>query len=458
MRRIYTSLALFICTFAVSAQTSQQKVKADSLSQLIARKLAAMDTLGVPAAGQPLVSDQNLLYKLRLDSIQQTVPLTYNEHVQKYIDSYCGRKNEFGKLLSLSTYYFPIFEKALSAYDIPLEIKYLPIIESSMNPMAVSRVGATGIWQFMYATGKGYGLDIDKYIDERRDPIEASYAAAAYFKDAYNNLGDWLLAIAAYNCGMGNVNRAIAKAGSHDFWEIRNYLPQETRNYVPAFIAAVYTMNYAKCHNIAKADTDLDLQTDIIQVKRFVSFADLAKVTNWDETVIEKLNPAYKKRIINGTQAMPKRVILPRVDFVQYQPLYALINNEPDKEMALAVATKEVVAKTNTAWVNYKVQPGQSLAAVANKFKVEVQDIKVWNNLSVNRIVPGQRLKIQLTNQSIKLQKASPKLVSYTVQAGDTLTGIAQKFKGATVGNIIKANDLGNEKLKAGMVLKINQG
>ena len=159
-------------------------------------------------------------------------------------------------MLGLSDYYFPIFEKALKANDIPEEIKYLPIIESSMNPQAVSRVGATGLWQFMFATAKGYGLKMDSFVDERKDPIQASYAAAAYFRDAYAELGDWLLAIAAYNCGRGNVDRAIKKANSRDFWDIRPFLPMETRNYVPAFIAAVYVMNFSKAHDIEREDSE----------------------------------------------------------------------------------------------------------------------------------------------------------------------------------------------------------
>ncbi|MGV3546483.1 MAG: lytic transglycosylase domain-containing protein, partial [Pedobacter sp.] len=237
-------LILTILSFVIAASAQAQipvKIQSDTiLKRLTTAPLT--DTVAVPIIEQPLLFGQNLLYKLRLDSIQQTVPLDYNEYVQTYIDIYTKRKAMYGDMLGLSSYYFPIFEKALKTYNIPTEIKYLSIVESSLNPHAVSRVGATGLWQFMFGTAKAYGLNMDNFVDERKDPIQASYAAAAYFRDAYEELGDWLLAIAAYNCGKGNVNRAIMKAGSRNFWDIRKFLPKETSNYVPAFIAAVYVM------------------------------------------------------------------------------------------------------------------------------------------------------------------------------------------------------------------------
>ena len=282
-------------------------------------KLSITDTTYVPVVDEaPTFYNHNYKYKARLDSIQKIIPLTYNEHVQKYIDIYAGRKDMMGKMLGLSDYYFPIFEKALKSYNIPEEIKYLPIIESSMNPHAVSRVGATGLWQFMFATAKGYGLNMDNFVDERKDPIQASYAAAAYFRDAYEELGDWLLAIAAYNCGRGNVNRAIAKADSRDFWEIRRFLPMETRNYVPAFIAAVYVMNFSGDHQIKAQEPAFLKNTDIIQVNRSVSLSSLAAALNTDLDELLSLNPSYKKKIVNGTELSPKRVILPKVNLTSF--------------------------------------------------------------------------------------------------------------------------------------------
>lgn len=367
------------------------------------QKLNVTDTTYVPVVEEtPTFHNHNYIYKARLDSIQKTVPLSYNEFVQNYIDIYASRKDMMGKMLGLSGYYFPIFEKALKSYNIPEEIKYLPIIESSMNPHAVSRVGATGLWQFMFATAKDYGLNMDNFVDERKDPIQASYAAAAYFRDAYEELGDWLLAIAAYNCGMGNVNRAIAKADSRDFWEIRRFLPTETRNYVPAFIAAVYVMNYSGNHQIKAQRSPFLKSTDTIQVNRFVSLPSLAEALNIDVEELWSLNPSYKKKIINGTTHSPKRVILPKVDLPSFTRVYQLLNEEElevDRHIVLAAndgsTKRKAKAVANKSSVLYhRVASGQNLSTIANKYNVEVQDLKVWNNLKGSAIVPGQRLKI----------------------------------------------------------------
>ena len=209
-------------------------------------KIFSSDTTLVSASLlNPVFSFQDLIYKRRLDSLEKSVPLNYNEHVQGYINIYLNRKEQIGKMLGLSKYYFPIFEKALLEAGLPDELKFLTVIESTLNPQAVSRSGAVGPWQFMYTTAKGYGLVMDSYVDERKDPVKASYAAAHYFVDAYKRIGDWLLTIAAFNCGTGAVTRAIERSGGiPDFWKVRSFLPKETQNYVPAFIATVYAMNY----------------------------------------------------------------------------------------------------------------------------------------------------------------------------------------------------------------------
>ncbi|SMC79930.1 lytic transglycosylase domain-containing protein [Pedobacter nyackensis] len=394
--------ACFLALTGFSAAAQQQQ------------KLALTDTTYVPVVDEtPTFYNHNYIYKARLDSIQKMVPLSYNEYVQKYIDVYAGRKDMMGKMLGLSGYYFPIFEKALKSYNIPEEIKYLPIIESSMNPHAVSRVGATGLWQFMFATAKGYGLNMDNFVDERKDPIQASYAAAAYFRDAYEELGDWLLAIAAYNCGMGNVNRAIAKADSRDFWEIRRFLPTETRNYVPAFIAAVYVMNYSGDHQIKAQKSVFLKNTDTIQVNRFVSLASLAEALDTDLDELSMLNPSYKKKIVNGTELDPKRVILPKVTLASFARVYQLLNEEVlevDKHIVLASNDGKSTRKSKTvnkpAVSYHKVTSGQNLSTIANKYNVEVQDLKVWNNLKGSAIVPGQRLKIYHKSENKRITNA----------------------------------------------------
>jgi membrane-bound lytic murein transglycosylase D len=467
MKGIILTTISFLFFLTVAAQFPAKKVQVDSIFKKIAAN-TTLDTVAVPIVDHLLFYNQNLIYKLRLDSIQKTIPLSYNEYVQNFIDVLGKQKNRMGQMLGLSGYYFPIFEKALKAYNIPAEIKYLPIIESSMNPHAVSRVGATGMWQFMFGTAKAYGLNMDNFVDERKDPIQASYAAAAYFRDAYEELGDWLLAIAAYNCGKGNVTRAIDKAGSRDFWEIRKFLPKETRDYVPAFIAAVYLMNYAGVHHIAIQTPIINFKTDTIQVNHFVALADLAKAINYDESTLIGLNPSYKKKIVNGTALLPKRIILPSIEQADYGKLYDVLNNniETDTNVFLAftddvrdlrklkLPNKPAVTKANM----HLVKPGESLAIIANLYKVEVQDLKVWNNLKTTGIIPGQKLKINgaIATSSIK-KIAKADFLTYKVKAGDTLSGIAEKFNGVTVASIKKINRLTNAFLQPGMVLKINR-
>lgn len=402
---LFASCILALTSFSAAAQQQRQQILS----------LHIIDTVSVPVLPEtPTFYNHNYVLKARLDSIQKMVPLSYNEHVQKYIDIYSGRKDMMGKMLGLSEYYFPVFEKALKYYNIPEEIKYLPIIESSMNAHAVSRVGATGLWQFMFATAKDYGLNMDNFVDERKDPTQASYAAAAYFKDAYQELGDWLLAIAAYNCGMGNVKRAIIKADSHDFWEIRPYLPQETRNYVPAFIAALYVMKCSGHHQIKSQPSTFVRNTDTIQVNRFVSLPQLATALSIEEDALCGLNPAYKKKIVNGTEEEPKRIIIPKVNMAQFAQIYEVLNNtELDVNPHVFLASnddrrikKKVAAKPATAISYHKVTPGQTLSAIAEKYHVEVQDLKVWNGLKSSSIVPGQKLKIHNPESTKRKQYA----------------------------------------------------
>ncbi len=451
----------------ISSASAQQKVVIDSLPKIQDNIFINTDPVSVPLIYEnPLLMGQNYIYKLRLDSITKTVPLPYNEYVQQYIDIYAKRKDLFGKMMGLSNYYFPIFDKALKDFDIPQEIKYLTIVESQMNPHAISRVGATGIWQFMFGTGKAYGLKMDNFVDERKDPIQASYAAAQYFRDAYEELGDWLLAIAAYNCGKGAVARAMIKADSRDFWEIRQFLPKETRNYVPAFIAAVYVMNYSSKHQISPQACSLFLKTDTVQTNKFVSLSDLAKALNVDQTALFALNPSYKKQIVNGTDEDPKRIVMPKLRDIDYAGVYEVLNNT-DLEMNTRVVqanTDDVrdLRKAKTKPVSshsvllHKVTSGQTLTAVANKYGVEVQDLRVWNGLKSKTIVPGQNLKVY-AKQVIRL-KAPVSFLNYTVKSGDTLSEIAEKFNGATVQSIRRDNKLSKAGLHAGMILKITKG
>lgn len=436
--RFKTVLAL--TTIAFSGYAQQKNAKLDSIpaSPFAFPNTFETDTTAVPLVDESLAFyNYNFVHKKRLDSIRNVIPMDYNEYVQKYIDVYSGRKNMMGKMLGLSSYYFPIFEKALKAYDIPDELKYLPIIESAMNPHAVSRVGATGLWQFMFTTAKGYGLNMDNFVDERKDPVQASYAAAAYFRDAYERFGDWLLAIAAYNCGAGNVNRAIEKANSHDFWAIRPYLPQETRNYVPAFIAAVYVMNYAERHEIMAQKSALAQQTDTVQVNRFVSLTALSEALDLETDALFVLNPSYKKKIVNGTDESPKRIIMPSAQVSNFAKVYEVLNNMPvdvdtrvylasndDKRLRGKSRSGSSRSSSSGATTYHRVKSGQNLSTIAAQYRVEVQDLKVWNNLKGSTLVPGQRLIVSAKAAAPKKVPARSKTyISYKTKRSNEGSG-----------------------------------
>ncbi|EHQ28344.1 lytic transglycosylase domain-containing protein [Mucilaginibacter paludis] len=432
-----------------------------------------IDTTFVPdVADNIMASYQNMVYKRRLDSLQKDVPLDYNQYVQSYIDIYTAphRKESISKILGLTKYYFPIYEKAFRDAGIPEEIKFLSVVESALDPNAVSRVGATGPWQFMFATAKLYGLTMDNYVDERRDPIQASYAAAAYIKDAYQDFGDWLVAIASYNCGKGAITRAIQKAGASDFWSIRPFLPVETRNYVPAYIAISYVMSYYGKHNIVAGQCDFSVKTDTILVNKYVALSDIAKVLNLDIREVSILNPQYKKQIINGTDAAPKRLVIPQIDKARFALLYDALNNpavSPNQFEAVRASFNEssvraVKRREREMPSFHTVKRGESLASIADKFGVEVQDLKVWNKLHKTKVQPGTELRVSAPSSS-EDKYSSPKakelksVLTYKVKSGDTLSQIAEKFDGS-VERIKALNGLKKGTLQPGMILKISKG
>ena len=430
------------------------------------------DTVVASASSEnPALSFQDLVYKQRLDSLEKSVPLNYNEHVQRYIDIYLNRKEQIGKMLGLSKYYFPIFEKALVEAGLPDEIKFITVIESALNPHAVSRSGAVGPWQFMYTTAKGYGLVMDAYVDERKDPVKASYAAAHYFVDAYKRIGDWLLTIAAFNCGTGAVTRAIERSGGvPDFWKVRSFLPKETQNYVPAFIATVYVMNYYQNHGIELKPASFDIFTDVIQVNRKISINRVAKAADLDPKELLVLNPSYKKQIVNGSAQFPKSLVIPRVENSVYASLYDVLNGgEGQSErseviLASVKITESGKLKTEARGTElrgvatgyHRVQSGQNLSTIANKYGMEVQDLKVWNKLKTSTIVPGQNIRLSAPSKPSR-EPTESGYMSYIVKVGDTLSGIAEKFSGLTVSKIKALNGLTRSAITPGMKLIINQ-
>ncbi|MCI5664761.1 MAG: transglycosylase SLT domain-containing protein [Mediterranea sp.] len=355
----------------------------------------------------PTFSDST--YIDRLSRMPTLMEMPYNEIVRKFIDMYTGRlRNQVAFMLSACNFYMPIFEEALDAYDLPLELRYLPIIESALNPSAVSRAGAVGLWQFMIGTAKIYGLESNSLVDERRDPIKATWAAARYLKEMYDIYKDWNLVIAAYNCGPGTINKAIRRAGGKtDYWEIYNYLPKETRGYVPAFIAANYVMTYYCKHNICPLDTNIPDATDTLQITRNLHFQQIAEICGTDIEQIKSLNPQFKKSIIPG-ESKPQTLRLPLADISTFIDLQDTIYTHRSDELfknrrtvtpadpsAKRKGSKAtVVTKGNGEPIYYKIRSGDTLGSIAQKYGVSVNQLKSWNGLSSTRISAGKSLKI----------------------------------------------------------------
>ncbi len=448
---------------------------------------------------------KNEVYQKRLDSLTKQIPLDYNNYVQAYIDLYAYRKREqVERMLGLSEYYFPMVEKVFKEYNIPTEFKYLAIVESALNPYAVSYVGATGMWQFMFTTAKMYDLEITSHVDERRDPYLATHAAAKYFVDMYRRYGDWLLVIAAYNCGPGNVNKAIRKAGGgkKTFWEIRQYLPQETRGYVPAYIAATYIMNCAESHNIYPTYPNFSFLTDTVHITRPVRFNDVNKLCGVNLEELKVLNPIFKKDFIPAySQKYIIKVPATRKDLVaaNIDSLYALfpsVNSENE-----FVLNTDPMAKSKVVYKTHLVRRGESLGRISSKYNVSVADIKKWNNMRRSTIVAGQRIKIKKeipavqsspviarnkkptsteepkveviaanTKEETKsetkseLKESTTKVVyeyqvknitkTHKVKRGENLSLIANKYE-VDVADIKKWNKMKSSKLKAGQAIRI---
>lgn len=362
-------------------------------------------------------------------------------------------------MMGLGQYYFPIYERIFEEMGLPSEIKYLSIVESALNPHAVSRVGATGLWQFMFTTARVYNLTMDSYIDERKDPIAASYAAAAYLLDAYSEFGDWLLAIASYNCGKGNVSRAIQRSGlsEPDYWAISPYLPSETRKYVPAFIAMTYMLGYPEEHGIVPIVSENVIDTtEIVWVQKSVPFSNVAQALDVDEGVIKSLNPAYKRALVNGSPEFPRRLVLPQVPPEAYPALYAALNNTGESPKVLNASHHTEGA--GNAVITHRVRKGETLGAIAQRYAVTVQDLRAWNDIKRSVIVPGQSLRIHSEKERSPAGKSAKQAsyITYRVKKGDTLSEIANRHRTASVSEIKAANGLKSNEIKPGMTLKIN--
>ncbi|WP_338732277.1 LysM peptidoglycan-binding domain-containing protein [Mangrovimonas cancribranchiae] len=406
--------------------------------------------------------------KARLERLNARTPFNveYNPSLESVIKNFLKRRRRsMETLMGLSHFYFPMFEKEFDNYNIPLEMKYLAIVESALKPRARSRVGATGLWQFMFATGKQYGLDVSSYVDERSDPIKSTKTAAVYLSKLYEIFGDWDLALAAYNSGPGNVSKAIRRSGGYqNYWNIRHNLPRETAGYVPAFLATMYIFEYAEEHGF-KPEKPLfhHLETDTIRVKQMITLDQVSEATEVPVEELQFLNPSYKLDIIPLIEGKNYYLRLPRYavgKFVTNETdIYALAKAEFDKR------EKPLPQFFNSdTKIRYRVKSGDYLGKIARKYGVRVSQIKRWNGLRSNNLRIGQRLTIYPRNP-VAVNTAKPKATvntkgktTYKVQKGDSLWSISQKFPGISVQNIRDWNDISGNNLKPGMVLKVSKG
>ncbi len=461
------------------------------------------------------------IYEARIGILNAETPieLTYNKNVKDYILLYGKRKRELTmRMLGLSKIYFPLFEEQLDRFNVPLELKYLAIVESALNPRAGSRVGAKGLWQFMYGTGKVYDLKVSSYIDDRFDPIKSTVAACQHLSDLYDIYNDWSLALAAYNSGAGNVNRAIRRAGGlKNYWAIWPFLPRETRGYVPAFIAVTYIMNFAAEHNLFPRDPGiLYMGIDTVTVRDVLSFDQISEMLEIPMTDIEFLNPQYKLGVIPATHGAKYILHLPKEHIASYlnnedslynfkskkglqrDKLLAQIKNVKDRSIHIVRSGENlgVIAKRYRCYVNqlkrwnnlksnvirpgqklivygdaissssneptqrstdktyHIVRNGENLGLIAKRYKCSITDLKEWNNLKNNTIHPNQKLAVYKPETIVD---KNAKYVYHTIKKGDTLWDIARSYDGVTVEQIKSLNDIRNTKrLTPGKKLKIS--
>jgi membrane-bound lytic murein transglycosylase D len=429
----------------------------------------------------PYFSDSIYRERITEMSLQSPFEYVYNADVRKFIDLYAYKKRGLTeRILGLSQIYFPLFEEQLDKYNMPLELKYLAVIESALNPVANSSAGAKGLWQFMYGTGKVYGLKISSYTDDRFDPVKSTVAACQHLSDLYDIYGNWSLALAAYNSGAGNVNKAIRRAGgAKNFWVIQRYLPRETRSYIPAFIAASYVMTYASEHKIYPIDPGiLFYEIDTVTVKNPLTFDQISEMLKIPYEEVQFLNPAFKQGVIPATPETPYKLRLRKNhigDFINNETaLYSYKTKagiQKDSLMMLAL-------RNNRETIEYRVKNGETMAGIAKKFHMTISELKSLNNLKKNYVRPKQNLlvyngsakpkfpeSIASENSSVPVTNATPEKVTasrspvastivYTVKQGECMAIIAQKH-GCTIQNIMTWNNLKSQNLLVGQKLKI---
>ncbi|MBI35181.1 MAG: lytic transglycosylase [Flavobacteriales bacterium] len=406
------------------------------------------------------------ILQLRMQDMNAFSPIefTFNGKVKRCINVYGkNRRHMLSKVMGMAELYFPLFEEELEKNDLPLELKYLPIVESALNNTVRSRAGAVGMWQFMYRTGKYLGLEINSYIDERRDPIKSTQAAVKYLSYLYEIYDDWLLALAAYNAGPGNVNKAIRRSGGKkNFWEIQYGLPLETRNYIPSFMAVAYLLNHAADHNLYPVKPKFEIRNiDTVVIKQPLHFNQIAEVLCISNKDLAFLNPQYKRAYIpiRENDSCKYFITLPVSLIGDFLTNEETIYNYKSKDLK----TTPVDIYANRREVVHRVRNGESVGLIAQRYNVRISEIREWNNLSNKKyIYPGQKLVIFAKKNSsthgytIKEEQTYNGYLYYTIRSGDTLWDIAKKYEGVSANDIMKLNRMSARKiLKPGMKIKI---
>ena len=408
------------------------------------------------------ISEEELKKRLTILNSKSPIDIEYNPVVHAYIDRYLNSGDWFSKTMGLAEYYFPLFEEILDRYNMPLEIKYLAVVESALKPRAISRAGARGLWQFMYTTGKLYHLESNSYIDERDDPYLATEAACRFLTDLHNMFDDWNLALAAYNSGPGNVLKAIRRSGGkRNYWNLRPYLPLETRGYIPAFIAVNYVMEYAGEHHLPiTAPITTIYDTDTIRIKQKVTFDQFSQFLQIPIDIIEFLNPLYKRNVVPGIEGERYFIRLPRKKIGllsnNENGFYAAVTEdfESKKEKSnitlLASNTRTRNKSARAKLIYHKIRKGETLGHIAKRYGVSVSNLKKWNRLRSNTIGIGKSLKVY----SNKKRATYSKRKYHKVRKGEGLIKIAKKYR-TTVSKIKKLNKLKSSNIRIGKLLKI---